>query len=337
LQQVEQQLKASTSSGSSSKAKSTSISGQQPLTTTTPPLPKPATRSPLTSVATGKEKPLSARSSVTAIKTNRSTSSTSIEISSSSNLSAGVNCSQTFLKELGQIRLFLKGRPVTFHLPTARANFDPDAALEAPKSDLKLEWVYGYRGKDSRSNLYKLPTGELIYYIASIAVLFNPDERTQRHYTQHTNDIKSLAIHPDRVKVATGQATGHGADARAHVRIWETVTLTTLKIITNDFQNAICCLAFSHANAGQQLAIVDDAAERTMSLWSWESGTKLAHAKCYGDAVLACEFHPTRKDTLVTCGKQHVIVWTLDTTASGNGGAVHLNRKVASLFDSLKD
>ena len=32
---------------------------------------------------------------------------------------------------------------------------------EGPKVTPMLDWVYGYRGKDSRANLDKLPTGEV--------------------------------------------------------------------------------------------------------------------------------------------------------------------------------
>ena len=49
---------------------------------------------------------------------------------------------------------------------------------------------YGYRGRDCRSNLYLLPTGETVYFIASVVVLYNVDEQLQRHYTGHTDDIK---------------------------------------------------------------------------------------------------------------------------------------------------
>lgn len=49
---------------------------------------------------------------------------------------------------------------------------------------------YGYRGRDCRCNLYLLPTGETVYFIASVVVLFNVDEQLQRHYTGHTDDIK---------------------------------------------------------------------------------------------------------------------------------------------------
>lgn len=49
---------------------------------------------------------------------------------------------------------------------------------------------YGYRGRDCRSNLYLLPTGETVYFIASVVVLYNVEEQLQRHYTGHTDDIK---------------------------------------------------------------------------------------------------------------------------------------------------
>ncbi len=41
----------------------------------------------------------------------------------------------------------------------------------APHQKPKLEWVYGYRGKDARTNLYLLPTGEMVYFVAAVVVL----------------------------------------------------------------------------------------------------------------------------------------------------------------------
>lgn len=49
---------------------------------------------------------------------------------------------------------------------------------------------YGYRGADSRRNLWVLPTGELLYYVAAVAVMYDRDEESQRHYTGHTEDIQ---------------------------------------------------------------------------------------------------------------------------------------------------
>lgn len=48
---------------------------------------------------------------------------------------------------------------------------------------------YGYRGTDARRNLWVLPSGELLYYVAAVAVLLDREEDSQRHYTGHTEDI----------------------------------------------------------------------------------------------------------------------------------------------------
>lgn len=58
-----------------------------------------------------------------------------------------------------------------------------------PWSSLTL-CSYGYRGRDCRTNVYLLPTGEIVYFIASVVILFNYEERTQRHYLGHTDCVK---------------------------------------------------------------------------------------------------------------------------------------------------
>jgi len=108
----------------------------------------------------------------------------------------------SFNSDSGIVKFFLRGRPISVFLPkenqvSSNSNeigfrFDTEKVIKAPKEHLKLEWVYGYRGKDSRSNLYQLPTGEIIYFIAATVILFNPDEHTQRHYTGHTDDVKVI-------------------------------------------------------------------------------------------------------------------------------------------------
>lgn len=51
-------------------------------------------------------------------------------------------------------------------------------------------YSYGYRGRDCRSNLHLLPTGEMVYFVAAVVVLYNVEEQSQRHYLGHTDDVK---------------------------------------------------------------------------------------------------------------------------------------------------
>ncbi|CAH8432702.1 unnamed protein product [Schistosoma turkestanicum] len=116
----------------------------------------------------------------------------------------------TYLPGDGILRFYIRGRPVSVYMPTQiMQSYDLSVPLKAPNTTLKLEWIYGYRGRDCRNNLHYLPTGELIYFVAAVVVLYNIEEQCQRHYLEHTDDVKCIAIHPDRITVATGQSAGH--------------------------------------------------------------------------------------------------------------------------------
>lgn len=82
-------------------------------------------------------------------------------------------------------RVAIRGLRRTFYPPNHHAPVDNSP----PDKKLLLTWVHGYRGIDSRRNLWVLPSGELLYFVAAVAVLYDREEENQRHYTGHTEDI----------------------------------------------------------------------------------------------------------------------------------------------------
>uniref|UniRef100_A0A7N6A206 HELP domain-containing protein n=1 Tax=Anabas testudineus TaxID=64144 RepID=A0A7N6A206_ANATE len=222
-----------------------------------------------------------------------------------------------FNAEEGYVKMYLKGRPITMFMPKDQVeSYCLEAKAELPISKLKLDWVYGYRGRDCRSNLYLLPTGETVYFIASVVVLFNVDEQLQRHYTGHTDDIKCLAVHPDKITIATGQVAGTSSDGKQlapHVRVWDSVSLNTLHVLgAGFFDRALVCLAFSKSNGGNTLCVVDDSNDHVLSVWDWQREDRLAEVKCSNESVFAVDFHPTDSNIVVTCGKSHLHFWNLE-------------------------
>ncbi|XP_047466631.1 echinoderm microtubule-associated protein-like 1 isoform X9 [Mugil cephalus] len=222
-----------------------------------------------------------------------------------------------FNAEEGYVKMYLKGRPITMYMPKDQVDsYCLEARAELPGNKLKLDWVYGYRGRDCRSNLYLLPTGETVYFIASVVVLFNVDEQLQRHYTGHTDDIKCLAVHPDKITMATGQVAGTSSDGKQlapHVRVWDSVSLNTLHVLgVGFFDRALVCLAFSKSNGGNTLCVVDDSNDHVLSVWDWQREDRLAEVKCSNESVFAADFHPTDSNIVVTCGKSHLCFWNLE-------------------------
>ena len=97
----------------------------------------------------------------------------------------------SFNPEDGYVKMYIRGRPVQLFVPTSMNDtYALSKVSPAPQLRPKMEWVYGYRGRDARCNLYLLPTGEIVYFVAAVVVLFNAEEHSQRHYLGHTEEIR---------------------------------------------------------------------------------------------------------------------------------------------------
>uniref|UniRef100_A0A671MPK6 Echinoderm microtubule-associated protein-like 3 n=1 Tax=Sinocyclocheilus anshuiensis TaxID=1608454 RepID=A0A671MPK6_9TELE len=212
------------------------------------------------------------------------------------------------------IKMFIRGRPITMYIPSNILNYE-ELRMDLPSQKLDLDWVYGYRGRDCRANLYLLPSGEAVYFIACVVVLYHINNQTQRHYQKHTDCVRCLAIHPDKVRVASGQTAGVDKDGKPlqpFVHIWDSKTLVTLQQIgLGTFERGVGALAFSSSDAGTFLCVIDDSNEHMLSVWDWNKNIKHVEVKSTNEAVLAVDFSPTDTNNIISCGKSHVYFWTM--------------------------
>uniref|UniRef100_A0A2K6KJB0 EMAP like 3 n=1 Tax=Rhinopithecus bieti TaxID=61621 RepID=A0A2K6KJB0_RHIBE len=217
------------------------------------------------------------------------------------------------------VKMFLRGRPITMYIPSGIRSLE-ELPSGPPPETLSLDWVYGYRGRDSRSNLFVLRSGEVVYFIACVVVLYRPGGGPggpggggQRHYRGHTDCVRCLAVHPDGVRVASGQTAGVDKDGKPLqpvVHIWDSETLLKLQEIgLGAFERGVGALAFSAADQGAFLCVVDDSNEHMLSVWDCSRGVKLAEIKSTNDSVLAVGFNPRDSSCIVTSGKSHVHFW----------------------------
>uniref|UniRef100_A0A672R4S0 EMAP like 3 n=1 Tax=Sinocyclocheilus grahami TaxID=75366 RepID=A0A672R4S0_SINGR len=212
------------------------------------------------------------------------------------------------------IKMFIRGRPITMYIPSNILNYE-ELRMDLPSQKLELDWVYGYRGRDCRANLYLLPSGEAVYFIACVVVLYHISNQTQRHYQKHTDCVRCLAIHPDKVRVASGQTAGVDKDGKPLqpiVHIWDSKTLVTLQQIgLGTFERGVGAVAFSSSDAGTFLCVIDDSNEHMLSVWDWNKNIKHTEVKNTNEAVLAVDFSPTDTNNIISCGKSHVYFWTM--------------------------
>ena len=242
-----------------------------------------------------------------------------------------------FSAEDGLLTLTLHNRAVTLVCPEdERESYDPLEEVGPPSERLRLEWVHGYRGRDGRANLHLLPTGEMVYPMATIVVLLHCSERSQRHFTGHTEEVhlilclllilipfsmkvRCLAVHPNRLTVASGQGSScYRRDGCALIFVWNSVSLSTLHVLnTPALTRAVSALSFSKTDGGAVLAAVEEGQEQGLVLWDWNRGSRSVEARSGTDTVVAVEFHPLEDGVVITCGKGHVTFWQLEP---GSGG-----------------
>lgn len=106
------------------------------------------------------------------------------------------------------------------------------------------------------------------------------------------------------------------------VHVWDSESLLKLQEIgLGAFERGVGALAFSVADQGAFLCVVDDSNEHMLSVWDCSRGTKLAEIKSTNDSVLAVGFSPRDSSCIVTSGKSHVHFWNWSGGAGvpGNG------------------
>ncbi|MBZ3880418.1 Echinoderm microtubule-associated protein-like 6, partial [Sciurus carolinensis] len=86
----------------------------------------------------------------------------------------------------------------------------------------------------------------------------------------------SLALHPDKTLIATGQV-----GKEPYICIWDSYNVQTVSILKDVHTHGVACLAFD--SDGQRLASVGLDAKNTVCIWDWRKGKLLASATGHSD------------------------------------------------------
>lgn len=207
-----------------------------------------------------------------------------------------------------------------------------------PEAYLKLEHVFGYSSpKNKAPNLFYTEKGDIVYYTASVGIVYDDDNNRQKFFLRHDDDIQCLAIAPDLDTVATGQV-----GAEPVVWIWSASTLKGPQDPTGREQPIMLQLPYGHRGVivcgfdrtGAKLATVSTDDEHTVTIWDWKSQTVEAQGTaCQGIPPMCwgIVWNPFAGDAgahpadFCTLGIKHINFWTM-------GGATGLESGAAS-FD----
>lgn len=133
---------------------------------------------------------------------------------------------------------------------------------------------------------------------------------SQKFFDKHTDDITCLEIHPDGVKVATGQI-----GAKPLIFIWDTNTLVPLCTFKGQLTKGIVSLAFNPSGDKLAASCIDlnhEIAVFDITAKSHNGGVLLCIDKGGSDIIQQLTW---RNDTeFATAGVKHFNVWSLLNT-----------------------
>eukprot|EP01028_Stygiella_incarcerata_P006138 TRINITY_DN2512_c1_g3_i1.p1 TRINITY_DN2512_c1_g3~~TRINITY_DN2512_c1_g3_i1.p1 ORF type:complete len:761 (-),score=218.41 TRINITY_DN2512_c1_g3_i1:1889-4171(-) len=179
---------------------------------------------------------------------------------------------------------------------------DPYAA---PTEDLDLEYVHGYRCDDARDNVFWVNDDAIVYHTAGVGVVHDIRSHQQTFFLGHTDDIVSLAYHPGKKLVATGQM-----GKKPKICVWEAETCKPVCEFSGFHDRAVSSLSFS--GDGHYLASIGEDDRHSLAIYDL-SKKKLA-ASSAGDKgrVLNVTFNPEKSSEILSFGVKHVKIWDAD-------------------------
>lgn len=192
----------------------------------------------------------------------------------------------------------------------------------APSRGLALQWVYGYRAFDSKSNVVCNTRGELVYPVAGLVVVYNRNAHKQRHFLGHSDDVRCLAQNPvDKDWIVSGQnatVDDRGRSQAPHACVFNSTDFSqSFKLQLPVGARAVRSAAFSPD--GRFVATVANDDDHTLSIWDWRAQRMLTSQSADKNAILQVRWNHVQAAPnayeIVTVGTKHAFSWSYDSTA----------------------
>lgn len=153
-----------------------------------------------------------------------------------------------------------------------------------PNQKLDIDYVYGYRSFDTRSNLRYNRNNEIIYHTAACGIILNKLKKTQKINTEHNDDITCLDVNSKKNIVATGEMGKKPA-----IVIWDSNTAEKITVFANKLENSIGCIAISPS--GKYVAATSMGESHDIAIYDINEKRLVAHGKGPRSVIYQIKFN----------------------------------------------
>lgn len=179
----------------------------------------------------------------------------------------------------------------------------------APDVALQLEHVYGFRQHGVRNNVLWVDADTIVYFAAAVGVVHNLTTNKQLFFRGHSDEIISIAYHPARRIVATGDQGKFPS-----ICVWSVDSAEQVAKCAGFHRRGVASLAFSKDGTRLASTGLDD--EHSLAVYDWERGNLLAASKGDANRIFSVRFSEVKgadaNNELITVGVKHVRFWRLN-------------------------
>lgn len=227
----------------------------------------------------------------------------------------------------------------------------------APTSNLTLSFVHGYRGFDCRNNVFynDVDASTISFHSAGASIVqsASEDRREQVHFTEHSDDIISNAVHyyPDSTIMATGELgkipvihlVKYTLPSPSEIGNKSVGMLESLAMLSGYHQHGVCQLAFSKDgtklfSVGLEYSVAVYCSDITPQNALF--GKLLASMQGPKENIMhCCSFGLSGDSTcFLSCGEKHVLLWKMANKGSSlTSESVKLGDQKRQTFLSAAD
>jgi microtubule-associated protein-like 6 len=187
----------------------------------------------------------------------------------------------------------------------------PPERIDEPVDGLRLSWVHGFRAQDVRQGVRYTATGEVLFFGGATNVVLDVREMKQTFHRDHTDEVLSIAVHPTRSLVATGQQ-----GKAPLVMVWdyegapEGGACPTLISLQGQHRRGVSHLSFTFD--GKYLASIGLDEHHTIVVYDWMNQAVRCQRTTTAAKTFDLQFPPTTTDGMVQVGVNFIRFWKIN-------------------------